>query len=195
MYDQNMKIKLDIHAVAVKQLESAIWMYAYNYDEVAVHTIAGAAYELYTKRLELNTLIKDLAIYIKQEKVEEFYSLLNMPYNYFKHGEHKYKQLEYLEYDEESVELLIYMSCAANLKGPTEYRINCANTFMFFYFIKHPDLFEDSYRQKILNNLLETTTLSMDDLKDKSALRTWLNIHNHTFIDGNPSPYRDIVAK
>lgn len=42
------KLKLTIEDVALKQLESAIWMHAYDFNETALHTIA-AAHELVTK--------------------------------------------------------------------------------------------------------------------------------------------------
>lgn len=82
-----MKVRLDINSVAVKQLESAIWMYAYDFDEVAVHTIAAAALELYSDRLGLSDFKKSLENDIKPEKVKEFHSLWNKPYNFFKHGQ------------------------------------------------------------------------------------------------------------
>lgn len=65
-----MKIKLDINSVAVKQLESAIWMYAFDYDEVAVHTIAGAAFEIYSKRLGLSSFKEDVKNILSPKKMK-----------------------------------------------------------------------------------------------------------------------------
>ena len=190
-----MKIKLDINTVAVKQLESAIWMFAYNYDEVAVHTVAGAAFEIYTKRLELSSFNEDIKKYIKPEKAKDFISLWNKPYNYFKHGEHQHKKIEIIEYDEETVELIIYLAAEANLKGDERYRLSCANIYRVHYAIKNPEFFEDAFYKRHFQNELKRLDISEELIKSKDSLRVWLNSADHTFLNGTNSPFRDVTSK
>src|SRR5690606_665072 len=112
-----MKIKLSINDIAVKQLESAVWMYAYDYDEIAVHTIAGAAFELYTTRLKILNFDEDLKQILKDDKFKEFKSLWNRPYNIFKHGEYKHNPVDEFVYNEDTASWLIFIACEANLLG------------------------------------------------------------------------------
>lgn len=190
-----MRVKLDIQTVAVKQLESAIWMYAYNYDEVAVHTIASAAFELYSKRLRLSNFKREVQRFIKKEKQKDFFSLWNRPYNFFKHGEHLNKPLEFIEYDEEAVELPLYLAAEANLLGPEEYRLNCARVYKYYYYLKHPEIFEtDFYDEHFLEPVLEAG-ISLETLKDKHSIQFWLESIGHTFVNGTDSPFRDIDKK
>lgn len=189
-----MKVKLDINSVATKQLESAIWMYAYDYDEVAVHTIASAAFEIYTKRLGLSTFKDDVKKYIKPEKANDFISLWNKPYNFFKHGEHQYRQLDYIEYNEETVELIIYLAAKANLKDDEKFRLSCANVFCYFYSLQHPELFDAVDYEEMFTKSATKIGIDLESLKNKETLRIWLNGMGHTFLNGDPSPYRDIVS-
>jgi hypothetical protein len=190
-----MKVCLDIQTVAIKQLESSIWMYAYNYDEVAVHTIAGAAFELYTKRLGQSAFNEDVKKYLKPDKHKEFFSLWNKYYNYFKHGEHQNEPIETLDYDEEVVELLIYYAAEGNLAGPEKYRLSCALMFRYFFMVRHPDLLQAGAYEELIEKPFKKAKLSLEIAKDKETLRAWLDNMGHTFLNGTSSPYRDIAKK
>jgi len=190
-----MKIKLDINSVAVKQLESAIWMYAYDYDEVAVHTVAGAAFEIYTRRLKLSTYKEDIKKYIKPEKTKDFTSLINKPYNFFKHGEHKHKELDYIEYDEEAVEMIIYLAAEANLLGDEKYKLSCAIIYRNFFAMKHPELFDiKSYDEYFLKPAAKLG-LDPEAIKNKETLKVWLGSIGNTFLNGTNSPFRNVAPK
>lgn len=190
-----MRVKLDVNSVAAKQLESAIWMYAYDYDEVAVHTVAGAAFEIYTKRLGQSSFSKDVEKYIKPEKIKEFIGLWNKPYNFFKHGEHEHKELDYIEYDEESVEAIIYLTAESNLVGDEEFRLSCARVFQFFYLMKHPEQFDARFYHEYCLKQMATLNLNHEVIKSKETLRVWLNGMGNTFLNGTNSPFRNIVPK
>lgn len=190
-----MKIRLDINSVAVKQLESAIWMYAYDYDEVAVHTVAGAAFEIYTKRLKLSSFDEAVKQYIRPEKSKDFIALWNKPYNFFKHGEHQHKKLDYIEYSEETVELIIYLAAEANLAGDEEFRLSCANVFRYFYFMQHPELFDEKFYQEHFLKPMEISGLELDMIKNKETLKIWLNRMGNTFLNGTSTPFRNISPK
>jgi len=190
-----MKYKLDIYSVAVKQLESAIWMFAYNYDEVAVHTIAGAAFELYTKRLGLSSFENDIEKYIKQDKIGQFRALWNKPYNYFKHGEHRHKRLDYIIYDEESVEILIYLATEANLIGPEEFRLNCAVVYKLFFYYKRPELFNETFYKEHFLKPAEDNGISIDVVRDKTTLQAWLDSKANTFVNGQKSPFQNVSPR
>jgi len=187
-----MKYKLSINDVAVKQLESAIWMYAYGYDEVAVHTIAGAAFELYTKRLKLIDFKSSMLAVLKPDKYKEFIDLWNRPYNFFKHGEFKKTPIDEFIYEEETVEMLIYFASEANLLGADEYQLKCSQIFKAYFIINHPEMIDAEIYKGVYEKNAEQAGLSIEKLKTKESLRTMLNISGHTFVNGTNTPYTDL---
>lgn len=170
-------------------------MYAYDYDEVAVHTVASAAFEIYTKRLGLSSFKNDVVKYIKLEKAKEYISLWNKPYNFFKHGEHNYEQLDFIEYDEETVEIIIYLASEANLRGDDKFRLSCANVFRFFFSLKHPELFNPAVYEESFTKPASKIGLDLASMKNKETLRIWLDGMGHTFLNVTQSPFRDILSK
>lgn len=187
-----MKVILDVQSVAVKQLESAIWMYAYDYDEVAVHTIASAAFELFTKRLQQETILDDIRKRLKDKAYKEFIATWNKPYNYFKHGSFNHKPLDYIEYDESQVEYIIYLSAGANLMGPDKFQLSCSKIFITHFNVKHADALKDDMTKSKISELQKTHNLSLAELSSKETLRIWLKTIGHTFTNGSDSPFRDI---
>lgn len=190
-----MKVRLKIHDIAVKQLESAIWMYAYNYDEVSVHTIAGAAFELYSLRLGLSDFKENIQQYIKPEKYKDFIRLWNKPYNFFKHGEYDYDPVDEIIYDEDAVELLILLAAEANLNGPQKYQLSCARTYKIYFLIKYPELLNNNSEIRSLLDSAKEFKITVEDLKKKESLRIMLDHNGHTFINGTNTPYRDVDPK
>jgi hypothetical protein len=190
-----MKVKLDINSVAVKQLESAIWMYAYDYDEVAVHTIAGAAFEIYTKRLGLTSFEEDIKKYVKPEKAREFISLWNKPYNYFKHGEHKRQKLDYIDYSEDTVEVLILLACEGNLKGSAKYRLSAANAYRIYFALKYPEVFEKNFYQEHYVKAMKKVGIDPEPIENKEVLKLFLDNMGNTFLNGTSSPFRNVKPK
>lgn len=188
-----MQIKLDINSVAVKQLESAIWMYAYDFDEVAVHTVASAALELYSDRLGLSTFKSDTEKHIKPEKIKDFHSLWNRPYNFFKHGSHKHKPLDELVYNPDSVEIIIYLAAEANLAGEVKFRLNCSQVYRHFYLIKYPELFNTTYYKDVIEKRMTELGIDKETITSKETLRLWLDLAGHTFVNGTKTPFKPVA--
>lgn len=186
-----MKIKLNIQSVAVKQLESAIWMYAYDYDEVAVHTIAGAAFELYTTRLAKLSFMNEMKKTLEREKFNDFKKVWNKPYNFFKHGSSSHEKIDEIVYDELLVEPLIYMSCVANMQGDEAFRLNCSMIFMNYFHTKHAEWFNDTEQLDAIKKV-EETGLTKEEIISKKTLQVWLKMIDHTFVNGSSTPFRDI---
>jgi len=184
-----MKVKLNVNEVAVKQLESAIWMYAYNNDEVAVHTIAAAAFELLTRRLKLINFMNDMKKSIKPEKTKEFMLLWNKPYNFFKHGEHARKAIDEIVYDDGTVELILYIAAEANLKGPDEYRLKCSLIYKTYFILNNPQLIDSEIYKAVYAVPREKVSLSDEQLKSKETLRLMLDTIGHTFVNGTDTRY------
>lgn len=178
-----MKIKLSIQAVAAKQLESAIWMYASNFDEVAVHTIAGAAFEIYTKRLRLVNFKSSMQQVLKPERYKEFIDLWNKPYNFFKHGEYKKNPIDEYIYEDESVDFLLYFACEANIAGDEKYRLRSALVFKNYFIIKNPSLLEPKIFNDTYKKNADDNGLSLEDLKKKETLLKMLKLLDSTFIN------------
>jgi len=187
-----MKYKLRVSDVAVKQLESAVWMFAFNYDEVAVHTIAASAFELYTKRLKLLDFEKTMKDGLRPEVYTEFIRKWDKPYNFFKHGEHMWEKLDEIDYDEETVDLLIYFACEANLMGPEEYRLKCAEIYRLFFIIKNPQLIDKKVFDNTFVEAAKNAGMTIDELRTKKSLQQALRLIGHTFSNGTNTPYREI---
>lgn len=166
----NDKITLTIEEVALKQLESAIWMYAYDFDEAAVHTIAAAAYELLTKRLNLGDFEKQFADHIPESERGEFWSKFNEPYNFFKHGSSRHKQMETLTYRPESVELVLMAACYANTHMDKNKQLACAHAFMSYQMVKWPNFFDDRQYKPVIARLREQAKESNINIHDKKIL-------------------------
>jgi hypothetical protein len=190
-----MKILLKIQDVAVKQLESAIWMYAYDYDEVAVHTISAAAFELLTERLKLINFKEDMEKVIKPEKQKEFFGLWNKPYTFFKHGEFNYKEIEEMEYNDETVDILLFIASEANLQGPEEYRLKCALVYRSYFIINNPQMIDPIVYDAIYKKPIEKLGFTAEQMKSKDTLRTMLKLIGHTFVNGTDSPYTKMYGE
>lgn len=184
-----MKIKLSVNDVAAKQLESGIWMYAYDYDEVAVHTIAGAAFELYVKRLNLSSFESDLMQESDGRTLQDFYKKWNLPYNFFKHGEHGRKKIEAIEYESTSAEYLLYFAAEANLAGPAEYRLSSAEVYKFFFILAHPHMFTTNLYERIKALSPKLAEIPFETMNSLETLKVWLDSKGHTFLNGTNSPY------
>lgn len=160
------QITLTIEEVALKQLESAIWMYAYDFDETAVHTIAAAAYELLAKRLNLGDFETQFAKEIPESRKGEFWSKFNEPYNFFKHGSNRHKPMETLTYSSDSVELVLMAACYANTHMGKNKQLACAHAFMSYQMVRWPNFFADTDYKKIVSELRA------------KAIKSGVNIHN-----------------
>lgn len=181
--------KLSIQDVAAKQLESAIWMFAYDYDEVAVHTIAAAAFELLTERLKIINIKEYMKKSIKPEKHKEFIALWNKPYNFFKHGEHNYESLDELTYNEDSVQLLLYIASEANLIGIEEYRLKSARVFKLFFLMNNIEMVEPDVYEKFYKDAIKKLNYSPEQMKSKETLKLMLELGGHNLLNGLKSPY------
>jgi len=181
--------KLNIQDVAVKQLESAIWMFAYDYDEVAVHTIAAAAFELLTDRLKIINFKEDMKKSIKPEKHKEFLALWNKPYNFFKHGQHNYESLEEITYNEDTVQILLYIASEANLMGVETYRLKSAQMFKLFYLMNNVEMVEPDAYEKWYKDAIEKLNYTPEQMQSKETLKVMLELGGHKFLSGSKSPY------
>ena len=142
--------------------------------------------------LGVSSFMDDMREQIKPEKIKDFISLINKPYNFFKHGEHRYEKLEYIEYEEDSVEMIIYLSAEANLIGDERYRLSCSSIYRFFYVLKNPELFNmGKYKDEYLRKVADLG-LNPEDIKTKNTLRVWLGSIGNTFLNGTDSPFRNI---
>lgn len=161
---------LTVEEVALKQLESAIWMYAYDFDETAVHTVAAAAYELLVKRLNLSDFEDQFAKHIPYSKKGEFWSKFNEPYNFFKHGSNRHKQMKTLTYSSDSVELVLMAACYANTYMEKSKQLACAHAFMAYQMVRWPNFFEDSDYKAMINELRAKAVESGVNIHDKKLL-------------------------
>jgi hypothetical protein len=164
------KITLTVEEVAIKQLESAIWMYAYDFDETAVHTIAAAAYELLTKRLNFGDFEDQFAKQIPDSKKGEFWSKFNEPYNFFKHGANRHKNMDTLTYSSDSVELVLMAACYANTYMEKSKQLACAHAFMSYQMVRWPNFFEDSEYKKMVDELRRKALEGDINIHDKKLL-------------------------
>lgn len=164
------KISMTIEDVALKQLESAIWMYAYDFDETATHTVAAAAYELLTKRLGQGDFEEQFSKNIPSDKKGQFWSKFNEPYNFFKHGANQRKNIELLEYDPGSLEIVLMAACYANQRMPATRQLVCGHWFMAFFAIKRPGWFVQGQFAQSISELREKAQSAGVDVGDKKFL-------------------------
>ena len=145
-------------------------MYAFDFDEVAVHTVAATAFELLTKRLGQGNYVTGL-----DEKLKKVYiKALNAPNNFFKHGEIGHKPVASIEYRPEMVEHILMLASEANIRGPKEYRLQCAYLFLIHYSFKHQNVFSKEHIDKVKQAVNELNVLG--DISNKDTLKKLLNL-------------------
>jgi hypothetical protein len=165
-------MKLTKEEVAARQLQSAIWMYAYDFDEVAVHTIAAAAAELYTQSLGMGNYKKETEKRLKLEKRKDFWDAVNKPNNFFKHGG---KKGEALNYNPQQVDLLLFTAVEANLAGAGKYTLDSARSYLIYFFVKYPDILADDTLTKQVKDAVEKAKKGGIDATGKGVLRILLD--------------------
>lgn len=164
---------LSVQQVAKKQLESAIFMYAYDFDEIAVHTVSASAFELLTERLKQGTIISGLDTDLRKKYIRA----LKTPNNFFKHGQINYKNVDYIKYEPTSLDHLIMLACQANISGPTDHRMQCSFLYMLHYSYKHRDVLSGEYIITIQKVLEKQDSLeALGDMSKKKTLQKYLNL-------------------
>jgi len=86
---EDKKERLSKVEAAERQLKEAIRLFFEKRDSVAIHTLVCSSHQvLYDlcKKRGILSLIKD-SPYIKEEKRKEVHSMLNKPWNFFKHAD------------------------------------------------------------------------------------------------------------
>ncbi len=162
--------------VAALQLESAIWMYAYDFDEIAVHTVAAAAFELYVQRLELGNFKKEINKRIVKGKEKYFWNRFNKANNYFKHGGRNDEKLTYYP---DSVEYLLLASCEANIMMDDKlYKVASADSFLLYFILKHPNTINNDNLKIPLKKLNKEAKSKGLNLEDKLILKSLLGTPN-----------------
>jgi hypothetical protein len=174
-------MKMNVEEVAAKLLESAIWMYAYDYDETAVHLVAAASFEQYTKRLDLGSMRKELEEIVGKDK-KKFWSQFNKTYTFFKHGEYRRKPLEEIDYNPVEVEDIILMACEANLTKESKYKLECAVLFTLYMALKRPDLFKDEFKKFAEESKKDLGALGIKEVNRKT-LEYMLNTIKNPLVE------------
>ena len=153
------KLRISKIDAARRQLDCAIELWFHDKDEVSIHTLAAAAYQiihdLKEHRGEPQPLLYDADL-IKDEYRSKWINLLKKPVNFFKHADND---------PEGAVELspfgniVFLMSAAAGLRllGEQSYAVNA---FVFWLIINEPRLITAAYRK------LFEDRIGVEDLKD-----------------------------
>ncbi len=161
--------KLD---AARRQLEAAIDLYSRHGDEVAIHTLAAAAYDVLRDLNEAQgggPMIKDIHKYVDPQHAELLRKKLNEAQNFFKHADrdpgsvHSFKPLQ--------TETLLFEACLKHreLSG----RITpLLAVYSVWFMLLNRDIFEKQPTfAKVLNNLSEWSAA-----KDRTRFfHTWLD--------------------
>lgn len=171
-----MKKTFKVEDVAVLNLISAIWMYAYDYDEPAVHLVAHSSFELITERLSWGNFDEVLKEHIREDKINEFKKIINKPNNFFKHGSHGYKPMQEFEFDTLQTEYLLIQACTYIQAAPKQYQnIPATKSFIAYYSICNPELFTKDGHGLKQQELIEKHNIKIDKDNPKKLLQNFLD--------------------
>lgn len=129
--------KLD---AARRQLDTAIDLYFASGDEVAIHTLASAAYELVTTLRSQAGMADEIEEQIRPERRAEFRRLWNAEQNFFKHADRDADEV--LEFTSSLTEIRMFTACQryGSLGKSTEAMF----AFVTWYSLHNVDLLLDS---------------------------------------------------
>lgn len=143
-------ITLTREEVAIRQLNSAIKMYANEDDAVATHTVAAAAFGLLEDiafSQSRDTFLSYLPGIVRADKVRYIREVIKKPQNFFKHGRTGKGKIRY---NPETVNFILLGACynarVLNLHKTAEIIV-----FEGMTHLMHPDLFLDGpYKNELL---------------------------------------------
>jgi hypothetical protein len=141
--------KLD---AARRQSESAIRLFSFHGDPVAIHTLAGAARTLLRElaRAEGHEAGLDAVVQetIRPEKVEEVNGLFVQAQNFFKHADRDHDQL--FDFNPTTTEFLLWDICLL-YETLTSHRLPILTVFRTWFYLAHPHLLSPEVREQVLN--------------------------------------------
>lgn len=161
--------------VAARQLDAAIHLFAEDYDVVIVHTIASAAFQLYVLKLKEGGVKQAIEEHLQKGQEQQFWHIVNRPYNFFKHGEYNYKPLESIDYDPNSIDFLLLAASDANRESEKQYRLRSALIYKAYASFCHPEILVDTERSEAVGKLKELLATQGIELPNKAFLKHMLS--------------------
>lgn len=128
-------MKLSKLEAAQRQLNAAIDLYFESGDEVATHTLAGAAYTLVTDLNGRARNIDELLKFIKPKNHEDFRKRWNKPQNFFKHANRDPEAI--LDFNPQMTEIVLLMACEEY--GELGERSDQMYLFAAWFMLQNPD--------------------------------------------------------
>jgi hypothetical protein len=142
------KLRISKIEAARRQLECAIELWFMEKDEVSVHTLAAAAYQLVhdlknAKKLEVR-LLYDSPMFKDAEDRKRWISLIKRPVNFFKHADNDAE--ETLEFSPRA-SMGFIVAAASGLRLLGERSSYHVNAFMFWLVINRPHWITPNFRK------------------------------------------------
>ena len=122
-----------------RQLKTVIWMFFERKDQIAIHTITWAAYQILIDMCEQKGVqreIEDSEILIELGRLNEVITAMRKPHNFFKHSDRDLD--ETIKFFPDSNYPLILMCCQYFSKLTGDLFIE-GKIFQCWFFLKHPE--------------------------------------------------------
>jgi hypothetical protein len=134
---------------ARSQLDTAIELYFQDGDEVAIHTLASAAYEVVVSLRTRAGFVDEIVKHILPERRAEFRQHWNRAQNFFKHADRDPEAL--LDFDPglTEIKMLVACTCFAVLGRPTEPML----TFQIWFSLHHTDVLTDPQMRSLFEEI------------------------------------------
>jgi hypothetical protein len=158
------KLQISKIEAARRQLDCAIELWFLDKDEVSIHTLAAAAYQIVhdikAKRAEIRDLLYDSDM-IKDEYRKQWINVLKRPQNFFKHADSDPDG--FLEFHPQN-NIGFIMFAAGGLRLLGEQTSLAVNAFTFWLVINKPTWITPTYRK------LFEERIGVNDLQQLKAI-------------------------
>jgi hypothetical protein len=155
---------------AERQLKEAIRLFFQERDPVAIHTLIGAAYQIFYdlgRKQGNESLLRD-SEWIRDERKKEWNRILNSARNFFKHADRDPENE--LEFRPEINPFLLFDAILL-CESVSKKRTNEGRIFVSWFTLKYPDLFIDNAQIRHARHILATGF----DPNDFETIRLALN--------------------
>ncbi|MGB7125558.1 MAG: hypothetical protein WBD42_01845 [Methylovirgula sp.] len=152
------KLRISKIDAARRQLDCAIELWFFDKDEISIHTLAAAAYQIIHDLKVHKGIVRDLlydSAMIKDEYRNDWINVLKRPVNFFKHADNDPAgTVEFSPFGN----LVFLMFSAGGLKLLGEQSSHAVNALVFWLTLHQPELITPEYR-KLFADRIDIQTL------------------------------------